>query len=176
MPGLCNMNEWWRWHRSHILARLEVISCVMWLIYRSHHRGGNGSNFLTEITYNSQSNSKLCIQKKIITHQTPSATCPFVSYWSPKIWTRHSKFFRPIDSIMSGTAVTTILLNNQPPRKIAWKNIEQLSKNEKKATLIKQWILLYPMFAQTYEMRYIICQRHILWPNQLHQFIQNIMA
>ena len=42
---------------------LNVISCVTWLTYRSHHREGNGSNFLTTVTYSSQSSSKLHVQK-----------------------------------------------------------------------------------------------------------------
>ena len=40
--GLCNTSEWWKWHRSQNLAHLDTISCVTWLIYRSHRRGGHG--------------------------------------------------------------------------------------------------------------------------------------
>ena len=61
--GLCNINEWWRWQRSHILARLDEISCVTWFIYRSHRREEHGSNSLTAVTYSSQSNSKLYVQR-----------------------------------------------------------------------------------------------------------------
>ena len=42
---------------------LEAISCVAWLIYRSHRWRGHGSNFLTAVIYSSQSNSKLYVQK-----------------------------------------------------------------------------------------------------------------
>ena len=42
---------------------LDAISCVTWLIYRSHCREGHGSNFLVAFTYSSQSNSKLFVQK-----------------------------------------------------------------------------------------------------------------
>ena len=62
--GLCNINEWWiGGHRSHTLA---------------HHRGGHGLNVLIAVTYNSQSNSKLYLQKNnhIPTPHPPSRTCP----------------------------------------------------------------------------------------------------
>ena len=42
---------------------LDAILCVTWLIYWSHRRGGHGSNILTAVTYSSQSNSKLYVQK-----------------------------------------------------------------------------------------------------------------
>ena len=42
---------------------LDAISCVTWLIYRSYHRRGHGSNFLTPVTYSSKSNSNLYVQK-----------------------------------------------------------------------------------------------------------------
>ena len=42
---------------------LDAISYVTWLMNRSHRRRGHGSDFLTAVTYSSQSNSKLYVQK-----------------------------------------------------------------------------------------------------------------
>ena len=42
---------------------LDANPCVTWIIYRSHRRGSHGSNFRTAVTYSSQSNSKLYVQK-----------------------------------------------------------------------------------------------------------------
>ena len=42
---------------------LYAISYVMWLMTRSHRRRGHGLNFLTAVTYSSQSNSKWYVQK-----------------------------------------------------------------------------------------------------------------
>ena len=42
---------------------LDAISCVTWLIYRSHRKEGRGSNFLIAFTCSGQSNSKLYVQK-----------------------------------------------------------------------------------------------------------------
>ena len=55
------MNEWWRWYILWLV--LDAISSVTWLIYRSHRRESHGSKFLTAVTYSSQSNSKLYVQK-----------------------------------------------------------------------------------------------------------------
>ena len=49
-------------------------SCVTCLIYRSHRRGGHGSNFLTAVTYSTQSNSKLYVRKNNYV-PNPSRTC-----------------------------------------------------------------------------------------------------
>ena len=54
---------------------LDAISSVAWLIYRSHRRRHHGSNFLTAITYSSQSNSKLYVLK-IITYRRPPPPPP----------------------------------------------------------------------------------------------------
>ena len=50
---------------------LDAISCVPWLIYRSHRTEGHGSNFLTAFTHNSQSNSKLYVQKNNYVPNSP---------------------------------------------------------------------------------------------------------
>ena len=57
---------------------LDAISCVTWLIYRSHCKEGRGSNFLTAFTYSGQSNLKL-YARKIITYQTPQSNLPIGS-------------------------------------------------------------------------------------------------
>ena len=69
--GLCNINEWGRRHRSHTLAHLDAISCVTWLIYWSHRGRIHGSNFLTALTYSTQSNSKLYVQKNNYVPNSP---------------------------------------------------------------------------------------------------------
>ena len=46
IPRIRNINEWRREYISHILARLDAISCVPWLIYWSHRRRDHGSNVL----------------------------------------------------------------------------------------------------------------------------------
>ena len=50
---------------------MDAISCVTWLIYRSHRREGHGLNFLAAFTYSSQSNSKLYVQKNNYVPNSP---------------------------------------------------------------------------------------------------------
>ena len=56
---------------------LDAISCVKWPIYRSHRRRDHGSNFLTGVTYSSQSNSN-CTYWKIIMDRTPQSNLPIL--------------------------------------------------------------------------------------------------
>ena len=69
--GLRNIYEWWRGRCSHTMARLEAILCLTWLIHRSHRRRYHDSNFLTAVTYSSQSNSKLYVQKNNYVPNSP---------------------------------------------------------------------------------------------------------
>ena len=50
-----------------------AILCVTGLIYRSHRMGGHGTNFVTRVTYSSQSNSKLHSQED---NHTPTTIIP----------------------------------------------------------------------------------------------------
>ena len=50
---------------------LDAISCGTWLIYRYHQREDHGSNILTALTYSSQSNSKLYVQKNNYVPNSP---------------------------------------------------------------------------------------------------------
>ena len=50
---------------------LDAISCVTWLVYWSHRRRIHGSNFLTAVTYSTQSNSKLFVQKNNYVPNSP---------------------------------------------------------------------------------------------------------
>ena len=61
--GLCNMNEWWRWHRSQTLARF-------------------GCNFVCHATF-LQSNSKLYVQKNNYVPNSPVefAQCNCNWFW-----------------------------------------------------------------------------------------------
>ena len=61
--GLCNEKRVVKKTDRILCLVLDAISCVTWLIYRSHRRGGHGSNFLTALFYSGQSNSKLYVQK-----------------------------------------------------------------------------------------------------------------
>ena len=79
------------------------ISCVTWLVYRSHRRDGHGSNFLTAVTYSSQSNSKLFVQKKN-TYQTPQSNLPIVCVWESSIKSKLSFY------IFRHTSLTEILI------------------------------------------------------------------
>ena len=79
---LCNINEWWRWHRSQTLARFGRISYITWLICRCHRRGGHGLNFITAVTYSSHSNSKLYSQ---INNNAPKRPVELAQY-DVKAW------------------------------------------------------------------------------------------
>ena len=50
---LCYIHEWWRWYRLHTLARFGRNFAPRDFFYRSHRRGGHGTNFLTVLTYRS---------------------------------------------------------------------------------------------------------------------------
>ena len=56
---------------------LDAISYVTWLMNQSHRRRDHGSNFLTAVTYCSQSNSKLYVQKNnyVPNHPVELAQC-----------------------------------------------------------------------------------------------------
>ena len=58
----------------------EQFLCVTLLIYRSHRRGGHGTNFVTRVTYSSQSNSKLHSRKD---NYTPTTITPPPLHPSP---------------------------------------------------------------------------------------------
>ena len=72
--GLCNIFEWWRGNRLYSPARFLVQFRVTWFIYRSHRRGVHGSNFLTAVTYSSQSNLELNVEKN---NYVPNAPVEF---------------------------------------------------------------------------------------------------
>ena len=88
--GICNIKEWWRWHSCILWHVLDPISCVTWLIYRCHRRGGHGSNFLTAVTYSSQSNSNLYIQKNNYVPKPPVE----LAHCFSAIWLHVSASFR----------------------------------------------------------------------------------
>ena len=52
--------------------RLNAISCVTWFNYRSHSKEDRRSNFLTVVTYSSQSKSKVYVQKKKYVPNAPA--------------------------------------------------------------------------------------------------------
>ena len=55
----------------HIVAHFGENLSVTWLIYRSHRRTGRSTNFLTAVTYGSQSNIKSCLQKNNFVQKSP---------------------------------------------------------------------------------------------------------
>ena len=66
---LCNINDWQKQHRLHIVGRF------VWLIYLPHRRGVHSTNFLAAVTCDSQSNSKSYLQKHNYV-QNYYLTCP----------------------------------------------------------------------------------------------------
>ena len=77
--GLCNINEWWKRHRSHTLARLGCIFLCHVTCLRPHRRGGHCTNILTVVTKWSQWSSKLYLQKNNYVQPAPPTHPPHPS-------------------------------------------------------------------------------------------------
>ena len=95
------------------------------------------------------------------------STCAvFVSYLSPKVWTRDNKSFRSIDPMMWGTVIASILLNNQPGRKIAWRKfgviLELQCKHTKRYTAyrLSTTYILYKPSHQCTQNRFSVTFLH----------------
>ena len=69
--GRCSMNKWWRWHRSHILACFgrNFVCHVTYLPISPQGRPRFERSY--RITYSSQWNSKLYVQKNNYVPNSP---------------------------------------------------------------------------------------------------------
>ena len=72
---LCNINEWWKRHRSHIVANwgCNFVFHVTYLPISP--KGRSRYEVFTVVIYNCQSNSN-CTYRKILTYQTPQSNLP----------------------------------------------------------------------------------------------------
>ena len=69
--------------------------CVTWFIYASHGMGGHGTNFLTAVIYDSQSNTKLYWQKNNYVHHPATHPPPPTTASTPS-----SRIYRPVTFVV----------------------------------------------------------------------------
>ena len=80
--GLCNINKWWKQHRSHCIVARFGYNFVCHVTYLPiYPQGDNGTNFLTTVTYNSYSNSKLYKEKNDCVPNPPVELAQYLNEW-----------------------------------------------------------------------------------------------
>ena len=94
--GLYNMNEWWRWHRSHTLACFGL-NFVCHLTFFTDLTTGNTTvrTFVPRLL-TAASRIQNCTYRKIITYQTPQSNLPIDYTLNSEHWTLNNYRVRSI--------------------------------------------------------------------------------
>ena len=83
--GLCDINEWWKRHRSDTVTRFGCNFVCHVICLPISPKGKPRTNFLTVVTYSDQSNSKLYSQKN---NYVPNPPVELAHWLVSTIWLR----------------------------------------------------------------------------------------